>query len=170
MPQGRKAFWFGVVLATLVGLLSFGVWQWRAAPNLAHPGEYGSGNTEWQAIGEMNLVIPADEIAPLQQRAVAGDNRAANELANHYSELRQTAEEARWLTLAANRGDCASMALLRGLAERSDDRRGQSHWNDMLRRHACTWAKAYQGGAVSRPADLIPLWNESGENTLGPAN
>jgi hypothetical protein len=108
---------------------------------------------------EMNLVVPADQIEPLKQAAVQGDNEAARRLGTHYGEVGQRAEEATWLLLAANRGHCASMGSLRENAERGGNHREAARWNDSMRRHVCTWGKTYP--LVSDPRyDSTPLWNE----------
>jgi hypothetical protein len=118
-----------------------------------------SNESDGDAVGDMNMFIPADQIEPLKQDAMRGDNGAANRLGNYYSQMRQPNEEARWRTVAANRGHCASMALLKESAEQAGDSRGAAHWNSMLRQNACTWGKAYP--EVSDPnLDAMPLWND----------
>jgi hypothetical protein len=75
--------------------------------------------------------------------------------------LRQPEARRRWLTLAANRGDCAAMSLLHGAAIDARDSAGRSHWNEMLRRNACTWGKTYGTESTpNRPAGDMPLWDD----------
>lgn len=109
-------------------------------------------------LSAMNMILPADEIERLKQRALSGDNRAAYNLANHYSQAGPREQEIRWLTVGANRGDCAAMDLLRGHAERSGDRRARRRWNDLMRQNVCTWGKAYPESEAG--GESTPLWDD----------
>lgn len=109
-------------------------------------------------VGDMDESLAANEIEPTKQRALGGDNAAANALGDHYRDHRDTAEEIRWRTLGADRGDCLQMISLKEIADRAGDRAARRHWNDRLRSHECTWAKAY--GPDSAPTlRSRPLWD-----------
>jgi hypothetical protein len=106
-----------------------------------------------------NLALPAKEIDPLERRAVAGDDDAANILANHYMVLRQFDNEIRWRTVAANRGHCLSLVLLEDHPTRAANARWARHWNDQLRTSVCTHGKAYISQR-NTSADDLPLWDD----------
>jgi hypothetical protein len=152
-----------VLLATLalVTIAVFGAWIWRnssagAIDNRSDSVEIGSVGE----IGELNVNVPPGEIEGLKARAVTGDNEAAGRLGVHYSRVGQSADARRWLTLAANRGDCSSMSQLREIAENAGDHRGSRRWNEQMRRHVCTWGKTYP--EVSNPkVEDLPLWNDN---------
>jgi hypothetical protein len=110
--------------------------------------------------GDMDETIPASALGPLMVRARLGDNAAANDLGNHFSSLGNDAEERRWRTLAANRGDCLSMALLKDLESRTGNQAAAAHWNMALRQNECTWQKAY-GSTADPELNPMPLWNDS---------
>ncbi len=110
--------------------------------------------------GDWPMTLPADQIEPKKQQALRGDDLAAQDLGNHYSELGNQAEERRWRGLAAGRGDCLSMYLLRDLEERSDNRAAAVHWNDELRRHRCVAAQLY-APPVDPNLNQTPVWNDS---------
>jgi hypothetical protein len=111
------------------------------------------------SLDSVNMIQPPDVLERLKERALAGDNRAARDVANHYAQAGPMEEELRWLTLGANRGDCAAMADLKDHATRAGDRPRAARWNDQLRRHVCTWDKAYQDGR-GPGTDTLPLWDE----------
>jgi hypothetical protein len=109
-------------------------------------------------VGDMNENSSTEEIEAMKQGASRGDIRAANGLGNYYSNLGNVDQERRWRTVAANRGDCASMALLEDLEIHAGRRTEAAHWNSELRRNQCTWEKAY--GRSSTPGlNDTPLWN-----------
>lgn len=116
-------------------------------------------NSHW-VTGDVPTIIQANELTPIQVAARRGDNSAAQRLSEHYRALGQTRERLDWLILAASRGDCASMALLKGYGQDRGDAAFASRWNGELRANRCTWAKAYgrlQGGDP-RTNDM-PLWD-----------
>jgi hypothetical protein len=104
---------------------------------------------------QLNLIISASELPATERRALRGDNEAANALGNHYFYEGQLAAEFRWRALAAERGHCLSITLLKDHPSRLDDREWRRRWNDLQRRHGCTWGKTYpddpSGGDPSRP-------------------
>jgi hypothetical protein len=154
------AVFIGLGLLLAAGVAVGGAWYWRAS-ELHRPASTSNESlpVESSTMEEMNLILPADRIEPLKQAALHGDNEAARMLGTHYGEIGQRNEEARWLTLGANRGHCASMGSLIEIAERAGNRREAARWNDSMRRHACTWGKTYP--LVSDPRhDSTPLWNE----------
>ena len=112
--------------------------------------------------GDINWLIPENEIASVKASAFHGDNQAASRLANHFRELGHAVEARRWLEMVATRGDCASMAELKEFAESNHDRSAAAHWNRQLRLNACTWAKAYPQAsrAINGSSGDMPLWNE----------
>lgn len=110
---------------------------------------------------DINLIIPANEIDATMQRARAGDMAAANQLANHFRDLHQRPDETRWLLVGASRGDCYSLSWLKENAQEAHNRAEAAHWNGMLRRYDCTWARTFRRGATENSAsDLVPLWND----------
>jgi hypothetical protein len=149
--MGRTA----ILLASLALLAVAGCAKGRAVSNAQ------AKNDAVDITLDMNPILPADRIEETKRRAIGGDGNAALALANHYYALDQTREQMRWLRLSANRGNCHSMALLMDDAENRRDREGRTHWNDMLRQHDCTWARAHrQGEPTNSAADLRPLWND----------
>jgi hypothetical protein len=92
-----------------------------------------------------------------KSKALAGDNDAANLVANHYKDVGPKDEELGWRALAARRGDCYGMYSLKHAALDQGDRRGAEHWNISLRRHACTRVKAFPGHASTNRDE--PLWD-----------
>jgi hypothetical protein len=154
------AAWTGLGLLLAAGVAIGGAWYWRAS-ELHRPASTSNESlpVESSTMEEMNLILPADQIEPLKQAALHGDNEAAGFLAGHYFQAGQRAQEIRWLTLAANRGHCASMSWLREHAEDDGDRRTAARWNDSMRQHVCTWGRTHP--LVSDPRyDSTPLWNE----------
>jgi len=167
--HSKGALWVMLVLAAFLVAGAVVAWNWqviRAAPRQEdrsrEPSQNESiapdGDIEWN--GDVEPIIPANELETYKQRARAGDNGRAHALANHYRELRRPAERRRWLAVAADRGDCAAMALLRTDAREAGDRAAASRWNDLLRQNSCTWAKAYGAGTGPNPAvEAMPLWD-----------
>lgn len=106
----------------------------------------------------INTAIPADQIASFERRGRAGDNEAADRLAQHYNQEGPLREEIRWFTVAAERGHCPSIASLRYHPALAADREATRRWNAALRENACTWRKVHEhstGGALDSPA-----WDE----------
>ena len=156
----RSARAFGLSLALVVAAASGG-----CRPGEPEAGQdtsssaNGSGEDVVVNMSGMNMIQPPDRIEGLKRNALSGDNRAANDLANHYSRTGPREEELRWLTLAGNRGDCAALALLRDHAWRSGDQQARRRWNDLLRRNVCTWGKTYTA-SQGPESDSMPLWDD----------
>lgn len=116
----------GALLAVAAAIL---LWPKEPVPDLNTGGPSVSGDVNW--------IIPANEIEGFKARAQGGDSRAAESLANHYAELHQPVEQRRWLTLAAQQGNCNAIDLLRDQADRAGDARSALQWTGQLRRHGC---------------------------------
>lgn len=143
--------------AGLVLILTLGACQGQENST---SGESGNGSIDKSMrngqLAEINMLIPADQLEAVKQSAALGSNPAARRLAGHYFQKGQSVDETRWLTLAADRGDCASMSRLRESATERGDRQTASRWNEVLRQHECTWGKAYP--EVSNPeVENLPL-------------
>lgn len=108
---------------------------------------------------DINMLIPEEQISQLERQALSGDNDAANMLGNHYFQLGRFGDEIRWRTLSANRGHCLSIVLLKNHPRHQEDE-WRHHWNEMLRRHNCTYQNTYNEGPANG-ASAIPLWDEN---------
>lgn len=149
----------GLIFGLAIGLGALGPAACRQGTPAANESAVNATDTSSPTlVGDMDESLPANAIEPMKQRAMRGDNAAANGLGNYYSQLRNVAEERRWRTLAADRGDCLQITLLKDLEEHAGNRRARVHWNEMLRRHACTWGKAY-GPHVAPELSSMPLWD-----------
>jgi hypothetical protein len=93
--------------------------------------------------GEISRILPAGQVAHMQQKALRGDDVAAETLGGHYSDLGDGAAERRWRSLAANRGYCPAIDHLRELEAAAHNRAAATHWNDELRRRRCVVAQTY---------------------------
>ena len=111
--------------------------------------------------GDIEAIIPGNELASVERAARGGSDDAAHRLAAHYVSLGREREQIEWLTLAATRGNCAAIDTLRQLAQNQSDLPLASRWNSQLRNHQCTWAKAYgtTQGDNSQLNDT-PLWQD----------
>lgn len=156
MSRTGRILVVGLILAAVPALIALSVWKRREAPPAVNAQSVQSSEVS----GDVNWIIPANEIESVRQRATAGDNDAAAALAGHYRELRQPAHERRWLVLAANRGDCGAMSLLMDRADQTGDRRSRSRWNEMLRRHTCTLGNVMPGALQNSAAENTPLWDD----------
>jgi hypothetical protein len=107
----------------------------------------------------VNMLQSPQAVADLGRRAILGDDEAANWLGNHYSQLGDFDAETRWRRLAASRGHCQSLALLKESAADAGDAAAAARWNAAMRRHRCTWGKTYPG-ASDADVDDLPLWTE----------
>lgn len=153
----RKLARVGYVLATMGACFFSHSCNEREIASTEANGSSGEHRADHDENG-MNMALPGHEIAPLERRAIAGDNDAAGRLANHYSQIGRRTDEIRWRTLGADRGDCRSMDLLRELAARADDQGAIRQWNAQMRQHACTRGKAYPN--TPREVADQPLWDE----------
>jgi hypothetical protein len=165
MARNRASPWAILVVIATTGIIVAIVWALsrrspggEVAANGIASHEYASRDFYGNTL-EVDPIIPTNLLETYEQQARAGDNERANRLAAHFRALGQSGPRRRWLTLAANRGDCAAIAELRGDATNDGNRARASHLNELLRRHVCTWGKAYGAGAAGDPAvDAMPLW------------
>lgn len=112
--------------------------------------------------GDVDSRIPDHEIGAVRERALRGGTDAPQQLAQHYQAIGQFAERRRWLVVAANRGGCAAIALLKDDAQSAGNRRETVLWNDRLRQNNCTWEKAYGPTPGDNSGlDAEPLWENS---------
>lgn len=111
---------------------------------------HASGHNE----NGVSFMLSPDRLEEWKSKAVAGDNDAANMVANHYMEVGPKDEELRWRTLAAGRGDCYSIYFFKHAALDQGEHQRASHWNAVLREFGCTRDKAFPG----RPDRMEPLW------------
>jgi len=150
---------WAVISLVVAAVAAVGFWYGRRT--VSYPTDVHMTKTsedQSDALSEMNLIVPADQITDLMQRATAGDNDAASRLAGHYSQIGETDREIQWLMLAANRGHCASMSQLMEKASQRRDSNAAARWNESLRNNECTWGKTYPG-ASDPEMDSVPLWN-----------
>lgn len=141
-------------------LLACGCGDVRTPPELDN-NQFGNVSSDRLVTGDVPSRIPENELNSVQEGARHGDNSAAQRLSEHYRALGQTREQLEWLVMAASRGDCASMALLKEFWQNQGNSSLASRWNNQLRANRCTWAKAYgplQGGDT-RQNDM-PLWTD----------
>lgn len=102
--------------------------------------------------------LAADQIDPLRRRALSGDNEAASALASHFFQAGRVRDELQWLRIAAERGHCPSIVLLRDHPSQAADRAATQRWNSALRENECTWRKTYVADLGDTPD--FPLWTE----------
>lgn len=154
----RTAAQFALLLVLIAGIGAAILWHRGSAGREPAPETPDYANAV--LTGDMRMTLPADQIEPTRQRALRGDNLAAQALGDHYSDLGDVAEERRWRSLAAGRGHCRSMDLLRDLEERANNRAAAAHWNNELRRHRCVMGQVYP---PPEDPDLnrTPAWNDS---------
>lgn len=111
--------------------------------------------------GGMDTPLPPEELPSLMNRAQVGDDRAAENLGTHFANLGDRIQERRWHTLAASRGHCNSMSVLREIAYEERDRMAYDQWNSRIRARQCM----VEG--VPREVDgantAIPMWVDQPE-------